>query len=175
MLQDGLPDLYFMLGRIREAVSAAQEQVTKHPDDVRAHQLLGRVYLRSLGDMQGPQSTQMLQLALKEYQTIAKLKPNDLETRLLLGQLYGLNHDSAKAEAEFKEAQRIDGTSEEVVLNMARLYTEQGQMEKAVSPLTAVPIDDRSARIEFALAGIYDTLKKPKEAAAAYKRSLDID
>ena len=175
MLQDGLPELYFTLGRIREAVSTAQEQVTKHPDDVRAHQLLGRVYLRSLGDMQGPQSTQMLQLALKEYQTIAKLKPNDLETRLLLGQLYGLNHDTAKAEAEFKEAQRIDGTSEEVILNIARLYTEQGQMDKAVTALTSIPEDDRSARMEFALAGIYDTQKKPKEAAAAYKRSLDID
>jgi tetratricopeptide (TPR) repeat protein len=175
MLQDGLPDLYFMLGRIREAVSAAQEQVTKHSDDVNAHQLLGKVYLRSLGDMQGPQSNQMLQLALKEYETIAKLKPNDLETRLLLGQLYGLNHDSAKAESEFKEAQRIDGSSEEVVLNMARLYTEQGQMEKAVSTLTSVPEDDRSARMEFALAGIYDTLKKPKEAAEAYKRSLALE
>src|ERR1700728_963743 len=97
MLEDGLPDLYFQLGRIREAVATAQEQVTKHPADVRAHQLLGRVYLRSLGDMQGPQSNQMLQLALKEYETIAHLTPNDLETRLLLGQLYGLNHDSAKA------------------------------------------------------------------------------
>jgi tetratricopeptide (TPR) repeat protein len=175
MLQDGLPDLYFQLGRIREAVATAQEQVSKHPDDVRAHQLLGRVYLRSLGDMQGPQSNQMLQLALKEYETIAKLTPNDLETRLLLGQLYGLNHDSAKAESEFKEAQRIDGTSEEVVLNMARLYTEQGQMEKAAKTLSDVPEDDRSARMEFALAGIYDTMKDSKDAAAAYKRSLDLD
>jgi tetratricopeptide (TPR) repeat protein len=175
MLQDGLPDLYFMLGRIREAVSSAQEQVSKHPEDAHAHQLLGRVYLRSLGDMQGPQSAQMLQLALKEYETIVKLLPNDLETRLLLGQLYGLNHDTPKAEAQFKEAQRIDGTSEEVVLNMARLYTEQGQMDKAVTTLTAVPEEDRSARMEFALAGIYDTQKKPKEAAAAYQRSLDLD
>ncbi len=174
-LQDGLPDLYFTLGRIREAVSSAQEQIGKHPDDFHAHQLLGRVYLRSLGDMQGPQSAQMLQLAVKEYETIAQLKPDDLETRLLLGQLYGLNHDSAKAEVQFKEAQRIDGSSEEVVLNLARLYTEQGQMEKAVTTLTAVPQDDRSARMEFALAGIYDTLKKPKEAAAAYQRSLDQD
>ncbi len=30
MLQDGLADLYFKIGRIREAVSAAQEQVKKN-------------------------------------------------------------------------------------------------------------------------------------------------
>ncbi|MEO6922913.1 MAG: tetratricopeptide repeat protein, partial [Bryocella sp.] len=56
VLQDGLSNLYFKLGRIREAVAAAQDQVGKHPDDVDAHLLLGRVYLRSLGDGTGPQT-----------------------------------------------------------------------------------------------------------------------
>ena len=37
MLQNGLADLYFKLGRIREAVTAAQEQVAKDPNDVAAH------------------------------------------------------------------------------------------------------------------------------------------
>jgi tetratricopeptide (TPR) repeat protein len=175
VLQDGIANLYFRLGRIREAVSAAQEQVEKHPDDVEAHMLLGRVYLRSLGDGQGPQSTDMLQAAIKEYEKIAQLKPNDLETRLLLGQLYGLNHDSAKAEAQFKAAQKIDPTSEDVVLSMARLYSEQGDLEHAAKVIAAVPVDDRSGRMDFALAGIYDSLKRPKDAAAAYQAALDED
>src|SRR5580698_6739459 len=114
LLQDGLAELYFKVGRIREAVTTAQEQVKKYPDDIEAHTLLGKVYLRSLGDMQNAQSSQMLQLAIGEYEKLAALKPGDVETRLLLGQLYGLNHDSAKAEAEFKAAQKIDANSEEV-------------------------------------------------------------
>lgn len=175
MLQDGLSNLYFRLGRIREAVSTAEEQVKKHPDDVDAHTLLGRVYLRSLGDGQGPQSTDILKAAIKEYETIARLKPNDLETHLLLGQLYGLNHDSANAEAQFKEAQRIDGTSEEVVLSIARLYSEQGQFDKAAKAIAEVPADDRTTRMDFALAGLYDELKRPKDAAAAYQAVLDQD
>ena len=175
LLQDGLSNLYFKLGRIREAVTAAQEQVDKHPDDADAHMLLGRVYLRSLGDGQGPQSTDMLQMAIKEYQKIAELKPNDLETHLLLGQLYGLNHDSAKAEEQFKAAQQIDGTSEEVVLSMARLYTEQGELDRAAKVIADVPEDDRSARMDFALAGVYDQLKQPKKAVEAYRLALDQD
>ncbi|MBB5064386.1 tetratricopeptide repeat protein [Granulicella mallensis] len=175
MLQDGLSNLYFKLGRIREAVTAAQDQVTKHPDDADAHMLLGRVYLRSLGDGQSPQSSDMLQMAIKEYEKIAELKPNDLETHLLLGQLYGLNHDSAKAEAQFKAAQQIDGSSEEVVLSMARLYSEQGDLQRAAKVIADVSEDDRSARMDFALAGIYDQLKQPKQAVAAYRATLDQD
>jgi tetratricopeptide (TPR) repeat protein len=175
LLQDGLADLYFKIGRIKDAVSAAQDQVKQNPDDLAAHTLLGQVYLRSLGDTQGAQSGEMLQRAIGEYETIARLKPNDLESKLLLGQLYALNHDSAKAEAQFKEAQKIDADSEDVVLNMARLYGENGDLQRAADTLAAVPVEDRTARIEFALGASYDQLKKPKDAAAAYRRSLDIE
>jgi tetratricopeptide (TPR) repeat protein len=177
VLENGLANLYFRLGRIREAVSAAQEQINRHPDDVQAHMLLGRVYLRSLDDRQaqGPQSQDMLTAAIKEYEIIARLKPKDLETHLLLGQLYGLNHDSGKAEDQFKQAQAIDPNSEEVVLSMARLYTEQGDLQKAAKVISAVPEDDRSSRVDFALGGIYDQLKQPKDAARAYQDAVNQD
>lgn len=175
LLQDGLAALYFQIGRIKEAVTAAQEQVKRNPDDIEAHTLLGQVYVRSLGDMQGAQSGQMLQLAIAEYETISHLKPADLETKLLLGQLYGLNKDHAKAEAEFKEAQKLDANSEEVVLNMARLYSEEGDAQRAADTLSGVPPQDRTARMELALGASFGQLKKPKEAAAAYRRSLDIE
>jgi tetratricopeptide (TPR) repeat protein len=172
---DGLANLYFRLGRIREAVSAAQEQINRHPDDVDAHMLLGHVYLRSLGDGQNAQSGEMLQAAIKEYETIAKLKPNDIETHLLLGQLYGFAHEPAKAEAEFKAAQKIDPNSEEVVLSIARLYTERGDLAGAAKVIEVVPEDDRSARMDFALAGIYDQLKQPKKAVKAYQAAVNED
>jgi tetratricopeptide (TPR) repeat protein len=175
VLQDGIANVYFRLGRIREAVAAAQDQLTKHPDDLNAHLLLGRVYLRTLGDGQGPQAAQILQAAIKEYETIVRLKPGDLENRLLLGQLYGLSHDSAKAEEEFKEAQKIDGNNEEVVLSIARQYSEQGDLERAAKVIADVPSGDRTGRMDFALAGLYDQLKRPKDAAAAYQAAVDQD
>ncbi len=175
LLQDGLADLYFKIGRIREAVNAAQDQVNKFPDDIEAHTLLGKVYLRSLGDMQSAQSTEMLQRAIVEYEKLAQLKPDDIETHLLLGQLYGLSHDSVKAEAQFKQAQGIDSNSEEVALNMARLYSEQGDPKRAAEVLSGIPVDDRSPRIEFALGASYEQMKKNKDAVAAYHRALDLD
>ncbi len=172
-LQDGLADLYFKIGRIREAVTAAQDQVKKDPSDIAAHKLLGSVYLRSLNDMQGPQATEMLQLAIAEYETLAKLQPKDTETHLLLGQLYGVNHDSGKAQAQFKLAQSLDGNSEEAVLNMARLYSEQGEPQKAIDALSAIPAGDRSPRIDIALGTSYDQMKKFRQAAEAYRAASD--
>src|SRR6202035_1796318 len=114
----------------------------------------------------------MLQLAIGEYEKLAQLKPNDVETHLLLGQLYGLNHDSAKAEAEFKIAQKIDTNSEEVVLNMESLYSEQGDTQRDIDTLKSVQESDRASRIELALGGSYDQLHQTKLAIAAYKNAL---
>src|ERR1039458_8916676 len=175
LLQDGLAELYLKLGRIQEAISTAKDQVKRNPDDVKAHTLLGQVYVRLLSDMQGAQSAQMLQSAIGEYETIARLQPDDLDSKLLLGQLYALNHDSTKAEAEFKAAQQLDANSEDVVLNMAKLYDDEHNTQRAADTLLAVPAEDRTGRMEFNLGAYFDELKKPKEAAAAYKRSLDIE
>ena len=174
-LQDGLAELYFKLGRIREAVQVAQDQTKKNPDDLKAHKLLGRIYYRSLGDVQNGAQTQMVQLATAEYETLVKLEPDSAENHLLLGQLYEVNHDTTKAEEQFKLAQGLDNGSEESMLNLARLYSEQGDTQRVISTLTALPEADRSVRIELAIGASYDQLRKPKEAAAAYQRALDME
>ena len=107
----------------------------------------------------------MLQLAIAEYETIAKLKPTDVEPKLLLGQLYALSQDSAKAEAQFKAAQNLDANSEDAVLNMARLYSEQGNLNQAAQAIAAIPQQDRTTRMELALGATYQQLKKYKDAA----------
>jgi tetratricopeptide (TPR) repeat protein len=174
-LQDGLAALYFKLGRIREAVQVAQDQTKKNPQDVEAHRLLGRIYYRSLGDVQSGAQTQMVGLATAEYETLVKLEPNVAENHLLLGQLYEVGHESDKAEAQFKAAQGLDNGSEESLLNLARLYSEQGDTQRVITTLTALPEQDRSVRIELAIGASYDQLHKPKEAAAAYQRALDME
>ena len=176
-LKNGLATLYYKTGRIRDAILAAQEQVKLDPNNVDAHILLGRIYLRSLGDSQGnaangAQSGEMLHLAIGEYTKIVELQPKSVENRLLLGQLYALDHDSAKAEAQFKAAQGIDPSSEDVVLNIARLFSEQGDPQRAADALNAVPVNDRTARIDFALGASYDQLKQPKKAIDAYRAAL---
>jgi tetratricopeptide (TPR) repeat protein len=176
LLNNGLAELYFKTGKIKDSIVAAQELLKKDPNNLDAHKLLGRVYLRSLGDGQasGP-SAQVLQLAIAEYTKIVALEPSSIEDHLLLGQLYSVNHEAAKAEEQFKAAQQIDPSSEEVVLNLARLYSEQGDVHRAVEVLSAIPEDDQTPRTEFALGGAYDQLKDTKKAIIAYRKAVDLD
>jgi tetratricopeptide (TPR) repeat protein len=175
-LNSGLAELYLRTGRVRDAVLAAQEILKTEPNNLDAHKLLGRVYLQSLGNVQnGGPSEKVLQLAIDEYTKIVQLQSNDIESRLLLGQLYTLAHDTPHAEEQFKAAQHIDPNSEDVVLNLARLYSDSGDMTHAIQVLNAVPADDRTAKMDYALGMSYDQLKDNKSAIDAYSKAFDME
>lgn len=175
-LNNGLAELYYKTGKIRDAVLAAQDLIKKDPNNLSAHRLLGRIYLRSLGEGQqsGP-SEKVLELAIAEYEKIVTLAPKDIESRLLLGRLYSVNHNSAKAEAAFKAAQAQDPSSEEVVLNLARLYSDEGDIKRSIQVIESVPQDDRTPQMEYVLGASYDQEKDTKKAIAAYRRSVDLE
>jgi tetratricopeptide (TPR) repeat protein len=175
-LNSGLAELYLRTGRVRDAVLAAQDILKTEPNNLDAHKLLGRVYLQSLGNVQqGGPSEKVLQLAIAEYTKIVELQSNDIESRLLLGQLYTLAHDTPHAEEQFKAAQKIDPSSEDVVLNLARLYSDSGDTTHAIQVLNAVPADDRTPKMDYALGMSYDQLKDNKNAIDAYSKAFDME
>ena len=49
-LNDELADLYFRTGRMHDAEMTATNLLKTSPNDVDAHKLLGRIYLRQLGE-----------------------------------------------------------------------------------------------------------------------------
>jgi tetratricopeptide (TPR) repeat protein len=172
-LNNGLAQLYFGTGRVRDAILAAQDMIKKDPNDLEAHKLLGRIYLRSLGENQNAEQQKMLDLSIGEYNRITELQPNDIEGHLLLGQLYILNHDTAKAKEQFESAQKIDPNNEDVAINLARLYSGSGENKRAVEVLKAVPPEDRSAKISYTLGAMYDQQKDTKAAIDAYRDAVD--
>ena len=59
---------------------------------------------------------------------------------------------------------------------MARLYTEQGEAQKAIDALKAIPAEDRGARVNEALGATYDCVEGLQETLpSAYKAALDDD
>src|SRR5262245_8605167 len=119
-LTSGLAELYFRTGRIRDAVVEAQDVLKRDPNNLESHKLLGRIYVRALGDDQGGNgSRDMLKRAIEQYEQITKIEPDSVEDHLLLGRLYKANNDLQKAEGEFKTAVQLDPDSEEAITTLA--------------------------------------------------------
>ncbi len=175
-LNAGLAELYAKTGRIRDAVLEAQDIIKRDPKNLEARKLLGRIYLRSLGDMQaGTQSSQILKLALEQYEQITALEPKNIENHLLLGRLFRLNNELLKAENEFKTSIQLQPDSEEAVTSLAYLYNEEGDSKRAIAALNSIPEPARSAKLYSALGFTYEQQKDYKNAIAAYKKAVDQD
>ena len=175
VLNDNLAELYFRTGRVKEAIQAAEAEIQRNPNSLPAHKLLGRIYLRSLGDGQNSAQSQMLQLAIAEYNLIVGLEPDNIEDHLLLGQLYSFAKDPAKAQQQFAAAQKINPHSEEVVLNLARIDSEQNDIKGAIQVLSSLPEDEQTAKTEYVLGASYDQIKDTKKAIVAYQKSLALE
>jgi len=179
-LNDELADLYFRTGQVREAEATARGLLKTSPNDIDAHRLLGRLYLRQLSEAQNAVSSSSpngntLDEAIGEFQKIVALDPKSVEDRMVLGQLYTVHHQNDKAEEQFKAARDLDPDSEEVVLNLSRLYAENNDVDHAAKVLESVPESERTPKMEFALGAIYEQQKRTKDAIAAYQRAADLD
>jgi tetratricopeptide (TPR) repeat protein len=175
-LNASLAEFYAKTGRIRDAVEEAQAIIKRDPDNLEARKLLGRIYLRGLGDLQsGAQSEEVLKRAIEQYEQIARIEPKNPDNHILLGRLYRVANQNDKAEAEFKKAITLQPGSEEAVTLLAYLYTDEGNPKKATDVLTAVPEGERTSKLYSALGFTYEQQHKYKEAVAAYRSAVDDD
>jgi tetratricopeptide (TPR) repeat protein len=175
-----LAELYFSSNHVREAEGTARMLLKSAPENVDAHKLLGRIYLRALSEGQNAPSSaspsgNVLDQAIAEFEKIVSLEPQSVDEHLVLGQLYTVKHEPKKAEEQFKVAQSLEPDTEEVVLTLARLYAESGNLEQETKVIEAVPADDRTPRMEAALGAAYEQLKRTKEAIAAYQRAVEME
>jgi len=181
-LASALAELYARTGDIRQAVVESQNALSRDPENLDAHRLLGRIYLRSVGDLQGgiqgstpADSEAVLHLAIQEYEQIVRLDPSSVEDCLLLGRLYRLNNETGKAETQFRAAVKLQPSSEDAVTTLALLYNEEGDASRALDILQSVPEPDRTPRIDSVLGYSYEQKKDYTHAIEAYRKAVELD
>jgi tetratricopeptide (TPR) repeat protein len=175
-LSSGLAEIYARTGRIKDAVGEAQEILKRDPQNLEAHRLLGHIYLRSLGEIQGGSgSDNVLKLAIEQYEQIIRLDPKSLDDHIMLGRLYHADNQLRKAEEEEKTAVKLAPGSEEAVIALAMLYNEEGNAAKAAETLASVPEGTRSAKLYAVLGETYDQQKDYKKAIEAFRHAIALD
>jgi tetratricopeptide (TPR) repeat protein len=170
-----LTDLYIQTGRLRDAITEAEELLRQHPDNVDARKMLGRIYTRLIGDpQQGKINEAMLKSATDQYRKLTEADPKDSESWLTLGKLYRVSRDSVEAEKAFNAALAADPANDDALTQLAMLYSDLGDTSRAIEKLKAATDKNPNDRSLAALAGAYEQMRDYKSAAEVLRKALEI-
>src|SRR5579872_1306162 len=173
-MSEELSDLYIQSGRLREAVTEAEDALKQNPNDLNQRRLLARIYTRLIGDSQQNRIDEnMLHKAIEQYQKIGELDPNDSDTWIMLGRLQKVAQNSVESENAYKKALALDPNNEDALTGLAMVYNDLGDTKSASDLLRRAAEKNPSARTLTALASTYEQMKDYPLAAETLKRALD--
>jgi tetratricopeptide (TPR) repeat protein len=171
-----LAEMYWKAQRIKDAVAEAQEILKRDPDDVQSRRLLGRIYLRSLGDVNsGNGQSEMVSRAIEQYREVYRLDPSDTESALWLARLYRLKNEHDKAEEVLRGTLKQDPENEAAVEQLTQLLMDEGKSVEAVSLLEGITAHSSSPVLLDLLGDAYTQAKELAKAEQAYRKAAEID
>lgn len=171
-----LAEMYWKAQRVREAVSEANDILKRDPNDLPTHRLLARIYLRSLGDINGASvQTEMVAKAIAEYSEVHRLDPGDQEATLWLARLYRLHNEPDKAEQVLQSMLKDDPGNEAAVEQLTQLLLDENKNDEAISLLEGMTAHSDSATLFDLLGDAYTQAHDYPKAEAAYRKAVDLD
>ncbi len=88
---------------------------------------------------------------------------------LLLGQLYRVNNQPAKAEEVFRKVLQTDPDSKVGLANLAELYIQQSDFDQAIEALSKIPEGDMDSRLYHMLGYSYSQTQQFDKAIDTYR------
>src|SRR5260370_4927904 len=168
--------MYWKAQRIKEAVAEAQEILKRNPDDVQSRRLLGRIYLRSLGDLSsGSGQSETVSRAIEQYREINRLDPSDAESALWLARLYRLKNEHDKAEQVLRSILKSDPENELAVEQLTQLLMDEGKPAEAVALLEGIAGHSPSPVLLDLLGDAYTQAHDLAKAEQAYRKAQELD
>jgi tetratricopeptide (TPR) repeat protein len=177
IIGERLAEMYWKAQRIHDAVIEANEILKRDPNDLPTHRLLARIYLRSLGDLNGGSSgqTEMVVKAIGEFSEVHRLDPGDAESALWLARLYRLHNNPEKAEQVLRGMLKEDPDNDAAVEQLTQLLLDQGKSDEAIQILQTMTSHSPSPTLYDLLGDAYTQTKDYPKAEAAYRKAVDLD
>src|SRR5271156_5502018 len=128
VIGERLAEMYWKAQRIRDAVDEATGILKRGPNNLAPRRLLGRIYLRSLGDFSaGNGNSDAVAKAIEQYREIYRVDPDDTESALWLARLYRLRNQPDQAAEVLRGILKTDSDNEAAVEQLTQLLLDEGK------------------------------------------------
>lgn len=176
VIREHLAEIEAESEHIRDAVTDAQQALAMDPDNVDAHRLLARIYVRSLGDVNAGQVQQEnLTKAVEQFQAILKLEPSDTYSALWLARLYRFENQHDDAEKVLRGVLHSEPDNEAALEQLSQLLVDEGRSKEAIDLLSHVDSDSASPDVYDLLGNAYAQSKDYVKAEQAYRQAVQDD
>ena len=176
VIGERLAEMYWKAQRVHDAITEAEGIIQRDPGDIPTRRLLGRIYLRSLGDLSaGGGQSEIAGKAIEQYQEIYRLDPSDTESALWLARLYRLRNQHEKAGEVLRGILKQDPENEPAIEQLTQLLLDQGQSAEALALLEDITKRSASPALLDLLGDAYTQTKRLPEAERAYRRGAELD
>ena len=170
---------YLRNNRILEAIQQFETAARIDPDNLRARKRLGAIYYELLAsERRGHRISDgdTLNKAIREYEAIGRLAPQDGDSLLVLGRLYGQAGRSREAIATLEKHLEVTPSSEEALSMLAELHRGLDELKKAVEyQERAVGINSGSPVLLRGLGLVYEQSGDFRKAAETYRKGMNVE
>jgi tetratricopeptide (TPR) repeat protein len=176
VIQERLAEIYAKSQRMREAVEQAQAALKGDPNNVDAHRLLARIYVRELGDLSaGDVQKETLEKAIAQFQQILKIQPDDVYSALWLARLYRFENKHSEAETVLRGLLARDSSNGPALEQLSQLLMDEGRSQEAVKLLSDAAGQSSSPEVYDLLGDAYSQAKDYPKAEEAYRKAVEED
>ena len=131
-----IANTYWRHNRVRDAVENAEKAVQFDKDNIDAHKLLSTVYTNMVGAAGSPAAAaESVSKAIQEFEEIVRIDPTERQSFLMLGRLYQLQNQPAKAEEVYKRFLGREPGSEDGILALAELHLDSNDPQGAIAQI----------------------------------------
>ena len=164
-------NLYAGASRLPKAVALAEEIISKDPENLEIHKLLGSIYKSyATRDRQGV-NAEFLGKAIEQFERVVAIDPAKAEHHVELGLLYRSAEKREMAEKSLKRALELDSGLADAQANLAYLLLEGRKFDEAIEVLEGIVGEDGSERrFMNALADAYEQTGRFADAAEIYEK-----
>ena len=169
-----LAALHARAGRAEDAMAAAEEALSREPDNLSAHRVLGLAYSAAAGSREGTRED--IDRAIEHLEQARGTVVRDLQVELTLARFYLRTTATDEAIVLLEDLSKDQLAFAPASVLLAEAYQQAGRHDEALSTLeTAVASTRPSYRMMARLGELYEQSRRWRDAAEAYRGAVALN